>query len=69
MSYNQSILRVENAPKKSVFRSQEQRRIISIMFCSKDVIGSGEAISELVLIDKKTKKEIDCGVDQYYVYN
>ena len=26
MSYNQSILRVENAPKKSVFWSQEQRR-------------------------------------------
>ena len=68
MSYNQSILRVENAPKKSVFRSQEQRRIISIMICSRDVIGSGEAISQLVLIDKKTKKVIDYGVDQYYVY-
>ena len=38
------------------------------MFCSKDVIGSGEAISQLVLIDKKTKKVIDYGVDQYYVY-
>ena len=68
MSYNQSIMRVENAPKKSVFRSKDQRRIISIMFCSQDVIGSGEAISELVLIDKKTKKVIDNGINQFYIY-
>ena len=68
MSYNISILRVENAPKKAVFRSQEQRRIISIMFCAKDVVGNGDAISQCVLVDKKTKKVIDYGVDQFYVY-
>ena len=67
MRYNQSVLTIENSPKKKDFKYKKMPKIISIMFCEFDIFKKNEPIYEIHRKVNKSNIEADNGIREIYV--